>query len=433
MTNKTEINDYQKDTVTNYKEIVAQIGKNARKAAHLLSLAQSETKNLALELAANRIEKQKSIIQTANNLDIERGKEKKLSDAMIDRLALDDSRIASIANGLRSVASLPDPVGKIDSEWEQPNGLKIKRIRVPIGVIGVIYESRPNVTADAGALCLKAGNPVILRGGSESFLSSKALYACMRDGIEAADLPLGCIQMIPTRERAAVGAMLTMPEYIDVIVPRGGKSLIQKIQEDSKVPIFSHLEGICHVYIHDKADLEMAKNITLNAKMRRTGICGAAETLLIDNKLNNSKLIEIIDILINSGCEIRADEEISKIDPRCSLASEEDWSTEYLDSIISIRMVNGIDEAINHINYYGSNHTDSIVTSDIDTANRFITEVDSAIVLHNASTQFADGGEFGMGAEIGISTGRLHARGPVGVEQLTTYKYVVHGSGQVRP
>ena len=414
-------------------DVMARIGATARGAAQALSLADTEAKNRALELAADRIEAQVEAILKANARDLAEAKAHGLSGAMLDRLALDEERIAAISKGLREIAALPDPVGDVMAEWERPNGLRIQRVRVPLGVIGVIYESRPNVTADAGALCLKAGNPSILRGGSESSYSSRALYACLRDGIEAADLPEGAIQMVPTRDRAAVGAMLTMPQYIDVIVPRGGRSLIERVQRDSRVPVFAHLEGICHVYVHAGADADMARDIVVNAKMRRTGVCGAAETLLIDRAVRDSHLPRIVDALAAAGCELRGDEAARETDPRVLPATDEDWRTEYLDAILAVRVVDGVGEAIRHINTYGSHHTDSIVTADAKAAARFLSEVDSAIVLHNASTQFADGGEFGMGAEIGISTGRLHARGPVGVEQLTTFKYVVRGSGQVRP
>lgn len=414
-------------------DVVRRMGISARNAAQALSLANTETKNQALVLAAERIQAQKTVIQKANERDLAEAKSRNLSAAMLDRLALNSDRIEAISEGLRDVADLPDPIGDIIAEWTRPNGLHIQRVRVPLGVIGVIYESRPNVTADAGALCLKAGNPVILRGGSESYFSSHALFACMRDGVEAANLPGGCVQMVPTRDRAAVGAMLDLPESIDVIVPRGGRSLIERVQNDSKVPVFAHLEGICHVYVNSSANIEMARDIILNAKMRRTGICGAAETLLIDNDVRDSHLPSIIDALIDSGCEIRGDESTCTIDSRIIPCTEEDWKTEYLEAILSVKVVSGIDEAIHHINTYGSHHTDTIVTSSITEAEKFFAEIDSAILLHNASTQFADGGEFGMGAEIGISTGRLHARGPVGVEQLTTSKYVIRGSGQVRP
>jgi len=319
------------------------------------------------------------------------------------------------------------------AEWDRPNGLRIARVRVPLGVIGIIYESRPNVTADAGGLCLKAGNAAILRGGSESFHSSAAIAECLREGLREADLPEAAIQMPPTRDRAAVGAMLTMPELIDVIVPRGGRSLIERVMAESRVPVLAHLEGICAVYVHADADPQMARSVTLNAKMRRTGICGAAENLLIDRSVAAAQLPAIVGDLVDAGCEVRGDDEARGIDSRIVPASDADWQTEYLDAIIAVKVVGGLDEAVDFINRHGSHHTDSIITGDADAAERFLARVDSSIVMHNASTQFADGGEFGMGAEIGISTGRLHARGPVGAEQLTTYKYVVRGSGQTRP
>lgn len=433
MTAPADVATAPREPDANIADILAGIGASARAAAQTLSLVETEVKNRALELAADRISAQATAILKANTHDLTEAGDRGISTAMLDRLALNGERISAISKGLRDVAALPDPVGDVMAEWKRPNGLHIQRVRTPLGVVGVIYESRPNVTADAGALCLKAGNAVILRGGSESFRSSRALYACLRDGIEAAGLPEGAIQMVPTRDRAAVGAMLTMPQYIDVIIPRGGRSLIERVQQDSRVPVFAHLEGICHVYIHSGADVDMALDIVINAKMRRTGVCGAAETLLIDRAVRDSHLPRIVDALAPAGCELRGDEAAREIDPRILPATEEDWHTEYLDAILAVRVVDGVDQAIQHINDFGSNHTDSIVTSEANAAAQFLAEVDSAIVLHNASTQYADGGEFGMGAEIGISTGRLHARGPVGVEQLTTYKYLVHGSGQVRP
>jgi glutamate-5-semialdehyde dehydrogenase len=351
---------------------------------------------------------------------------------MIDRLLLDEDRIEAIAAGLDAIAALPDPIGDELARWDRPNGLNICRVRVPLGVIGVIYESRPNVTADAGALCLKAGNAVILRGGSESFHSSTAIHACLVEGLKAAELPEHAIQLVPTRDRAAVGHMLTMSGVIDIIVPRGGRSLVERVQNESRVPVFAHLEGICHVYVHSKADPEKALAVTLNAKMRRTGICGAAETLLID-KAATPMLPAILDTLISAGCEIRGDDDVLTLDGRAKPASKEDWHTEYLEPILSVKIVDDIDSAIAHIAKYSSGHTESIVTENTEAAERFLKEVDSAIVMHNASTQFADGGEFGMGAEIGIATGRIHARGPVGLEQLTSFKYQVRGSGQTRP
>ena len=407
------------------------IGAAARDAASAMARAPAATKIRALEGAAGHILAGAERILAANARDLAEAGD--LSPAMRDRLVLDEDRLQGVARGVREVAALADPVGTVLAQWDRPNGLRIARVRVPLGVIGVIYESRPNVTADAAALCLKAGNPVILRGGSESFHSSTALFECLRAGVYAAGLPDGAVQMVPTRDRAAVGEMLAMHEFIDVIVPRGGRSLIERVQRESRMPVFAHLEGICHVYVHAAADKDMATAIALNAKMRRTGVCGAAETLLVDRAVVESHLPAILGALAGAGCELRGDETVCAADPRVVPATEADWRTEYLDAILAVRVVDGMSAAIAHINTYGSNHTDSIVTGDEAAAARFLAEVDSAIVLHNASTQFADGGEFGMGAEIGISTGRLHARGPVGVEQLTTYKYVVRGTGQIRP
>ena len=409
------------------------IGKTARAAALLMAQASTYAKNKALTAAADRIEAQTAAILAANRRDLDDARNGQMANALVDRLMLDEKRVAGVARGLREVAELTDPVGEVMAAWQRPNGLQINRVRVPLGVIGVIYESRPNVTADAGALCLKAGNPVILRGGSESFHSSTALFECLQFGMRAAGLPDGAMQMVPTRDRAAVGEMLTMTEFIDVIVPRGGRSLVERVQREARVPVFAHLEGICHTYIHSAADAEMAKAITLNAKMRRTGVCGATETLLVDRVVSHSHLPAILDALAKAGCELRGDAATQALDKRVVPATEQDWRTEYLDAILAVRVVEDMDAAIAHINTHGSHHTDCIVTRDTQAAEQFMAEVDSAIVLHNASTQFADGGEFGMGAEIGISTGRLHARGPVGVEQLTTYKYVVRGSGQLRP
>ena len=352
---------------------------------------------------------------------------------MLDRLLLTPDRIEAMAAGLEAIAELPDPIGDVMAEWDRPNGLSIQRVRVPLGVIGIIYESRPNVTADAGALCLKSGNAAILRGGSESFHSSAAILNCLHQGLREAGLPEAAIQGVPTTDRAAVGAMLTMPDLIDIIVPRGGKSLIERVQNESRVPVIAHLDGNCHVYLHREADPEMARSVALNAKMRRVGICGAAESLLVDREAAAALLPPVIDALAEAGCEIRGDSETRGLDSRVLAASDEDWGTEYLEAVISVKQVDGLQDAIDHVNKFGSHHTDSIVTADDKAAETFLRQVDSAIVLRNASTQFADGGEFGMGAEIGISTGRLHARGPVGLEQLTTFKYVVRGNGQVRP
>ena len=409
------------------------MGEAARAAAAILARAESAAKTRALVAAATAVRDARSEILEANARDMAAAETPAFSAAMRDRLRLDDDRIAAIAAGLEAVAALPDPVGQVVADWERPNGLRISRVRVPIGVIGIIYESRPNVTADAGGLCLKAGNAAILRGGSESFHSSRTIARCLREGLAAAALPETAIQLVPTTDRAAVGAMLTMADTIDVIVPRGGRSLIERVQRESRVPVFAHLEGLCHVYVDGAADPEMARDIVVNAKMRRTGICGAAETLLIDARAATAQLPGIVEALRKRGCALRGDAAARAIDARMAEATPEDWKTEYLDAILSIRVVDGVAGAIAHINAHGSNHTDCIVTDDEATAERFLAEVDSAIVLHNASTQYADGGEFGMGAEIGIATGRLHARGPVGAEQLTSYKYVVRGSGQVRP
>ncbi|TNE61150.1 MAG: glutamate-5-semialdehyde dehydrogenase [Alphaproteobacteria bacterium] len=412
--------------------LMADMGARARVAAKALALASTDAKNLALTAAAAALRAGVADILAANEKDMAFGRDKGLTGAMLDRLMLDEARIDAIANGLEAIAGLPDPVGGILAEWDRPNGLHIARVRVPLGVIGVIYESRPNVTADAGALCLKAGNAVILRGGSESFHSSGAIHACLVAGLKAAGLPEDAIQLVPTRDRAAVGEMLGMAGVIDIIVPRGGRSLVERVQKESRVPVFAHLEGICHVYIDAGADAKKALDVTLNAKMRRTGICGAAETLLVDRK-SAHLLPAILDALIAAGCEIRGDKDVQAMDSRVLAATDADWDTEYLDAILSVAMVDGIDGAIAHIAAHSSGHTESIITEDAIAARKFLTEVDSAIVMHNASTQFADGGEFGMGAEIGIATGRIHARGPVGLEQLTSFKYQVHGTGQTRP
>ena len=412
---------------------MARLGEAAAEAAGTLAMAATEAKDAALKAAARAIRGRAADILAANDTDMETAKTRGLSSAMLDRLKLDDGRIEAMAKGLEDIAALTDPVGQVIAEWTRPNGLRISRVRVPLGVIGVIYESRPNVTSDAAGLCLKAGNAVILRGGSESFHSSGAIAAALHEGLKSAGLPAGSIQLVPTRDRAAVGEMLTMSQYIDVIVPRGGKSLIERVARESRIPVIKHLEGICHVYVDGAAKLEMARAIVLNAKMRRTGICGAAETLLVDESVAASHLAPIIADLIEAGCEVRGDEAAQAADDRVLAASPEDWNTEYLEPIISVKVVNGVGDAIVHIARHGSHHTEAIVTEDGAAAERFLGEIDSAILLHNASTQFADGGEFGMGAEIGISTDKLHARGPVGVEQLTSYKYVGRGSGQVRP
>ena len=409
------------------------MGAAARAAARELAQAASADKDAAIHAGAAAIRARQADILAANAKDMTAAKQKGISSALLDRLALDDARIEAMARGLEEVSALPDPVGAVLGEWERPNGLKISRIRVPIGVIGVIYESRPNVTADAGGLCLKAGNAAILRGGSDTFHTSRVILECLQQGLASAGLPAACVQAPPTTDRAAVGAMLGMSEFIDVIVPRGGKSLVERVQNEARMPVFAHLEGICHTYVHEKAQPEMARAIVLNAKMRRTGICGATETVLIDRSVAPQMLTPIVDDLAEAGCEVRGDEAAQGIDARIAAAAEEDWDTEYLDSIVSVKVVDGVDSAIDHINHHSSNHTDAIVTDDDAAAARFLERIDSGIVMHNASTQYADGGEFGMGAEIGISTGRLHARGPVGAEQLTTYKYVVRGAGQLRP
>jgi glutamate-5-semialdehyde dehydrogenase len=409
------------------------IGVAARAAARALANAASASKVAALRAAATAIRDATADILAANRQDLEAASRHALSAAMRDRLALDDQRVAAMARGLEEVANLPEPVGRVLAEWTQPNGLHFQRVSVPLGVIGIIYESRPNVTADAGGLCLKAGNAAILRGGSESFHSSFAIADCLRRGLAAAGLPEAAVQLVPTREREAVGLMLAMAEHIDVIVPRGGKSLIERVQYESRIPVLAHLEGLCHVYVDAAADLAMARAVVLNAKMRRTGVCGAAETLLVDRAVAATHLPPILADLRQAGCALRGDDTTRALDPAVEAASEADWTTEYLNAILAVRVIDGIEGAITHINRYGSHHTDAIVTENPATAERFLAEIDSAIVLVNASTQFADGGEFGMGAEIGISTGRLHARGPVGAEQLTTYKYVVRGNGQVRP
>ena len=414
-------------------ELMRNIGQAALQACDALSLASTQTKNQALGAAAAAIRAHRADILGANAQDLARARERHLTAALLDRLELNDKRVESMARGLEDIIGLADPIGTVTAHWTRPNGLDISRVRVPLGVIGIIYESRPNVTADAGALCLKSGNAVILRGGSESERSNRAIHACLVAGLVAAGLPEACIQLVPTTDRAAVGLMLSgMTEFIDVIVPRGGKSLVARVQQEARVPVIGHLEGNCHVYVDRDADLAMARGIVLNAKLRRTGICGAAETLLVDRAAGATYLEPLIKDLLDAGCEVRGDATVQQVDARVRAATEADWFTEYLDSIIAVRVVNGVDEAIAHIAHYGSAHTESIVTGNAATAARFLARVDSAIVLHNASTQFADGGEFGMGAEIGISTDRFHARGPVGVEQLTSYKYVVRGSGQLR-
>jgi glutamate-5-semialdehyde dehydrogenase len=414
--------------------LMREIGRSARTAARRVALASADDKNAALRAMAVRIRAQADVILAANEQDLAEAKAKGQPASFIDRLMLNPERLEAIAVAVESIADLPDPVGRVLARFERPNGLEIDRVATPLGVIGVIFESRPNVTADAGALCLKAGNAAILRTGSESFRTSLAIAQAMGEGLEQAGLPSDAIRLVPIRDRAAVGAMLSgLDGNIDVIVPRGGKSLVARVQEEARVPVFAHLEGICHVFVHAKADLEMAKRIVLNAKLRRTGVCGSAETLLVDRACAATHLKPLVAMLLDAGCAVRGDEAVQAADPRATPASEEDWRTEYLDAIISVRVVDGLDEAIAHIEAYGSHHTDSIVTNDEAAAERFLAEVDSSIVLHNASTQFADGGEFGFGAEIGIATGRMHARGPVGVEQLTSFKYRIRGTGQTRP
>ena len=410
------------------------LGQQARAAARQTASAPRAQKDEALRTAADELVRHTKSIVDANKRDVETAKKAQKPASFVDRLMLDGGRVESIAKGLREIADLADPVGETIAAWERPNGLKIERVRTPIGVIGIIYESRPNVTADAGALCLKAGNAAILRGGSDSHHSSRAIRDCLAHGLREAKLPEAAIQLVPTTDRAAVGEMLSgMNGNIDVIVPRGGKSLVARVQDEARIPVFAHLEGICHVYIDRGADIEMAEDIIINAKLRRTGICGAAETLLVDKNAHEDYLSPLVLALLKADCEVRGDCAAQKVDARVKPAAEKDWGTEYLEPIISVRLVDGVDEAIAHIAKYGSQHTDCIVTECQGTADLFLSRVDSAIVMHNASTQFADGGEFGMGAEIGIATGRMHARGPVGVEQLTTFKYVVRGSGQTRP
>ena len=421
-------------TTAGLGSLMESIGRAAVESARVLAGTSGAQRNAALEAAARVMRERTAAILEANEADMAAARERGLGGAMLDRLKLDAGRVEAMAVGLGQVAALPDPVGRVLAEWERPNGLRIQRVSVPLGVIGIIYESRPNVTADAGALCLKSANAVILRGGSESAVSSAAIHACLEAGVLAAGLPAACIQRVPTQDREAVGYMLKgMTDYVDVIVPRGGKSLIARVQQEARVPVIGHLEGNCHVYVDGAADVNMAREIVLNAKLRRTGICGAAETVLFDRAAAATHVAPVVKALLDAGCEVRGDGIVQQADPRVRPATEEDWYTEYLDAIIAARVVDGVEGAIGHIGHYGSAHTESIVTADEAAAERFLAAVDSAIVLHNASTQFADGGEFGMGAEIGISTDRFHARGPVGLEQLVSYKYVVRGRGQVRP
>jgi glutamate-5-semialdehyde dehydrogenase len=414
--------------------LMSDIGRRARRAARTLALVGSAQKDLALAAIGRAIRAHADDILAANREDVAAAKASGATAAFVDRLALDAGRIAAMADGLDVVRALPDPVGAVTEAWTRPNGMRIERVRVPLGVVGVIYESRPNVTADTGALCLKSGNAVILRGGSDSFRSARAIHLGLAEGLGAAGLPADAIQIVPTRDRAAVGLLLAgLDGAIDVIVPRGGKGLVGRVQQEARVPVFAHLEGVCHVYVDKAADLEMAKRIVLNAKMRRTGICGAAETLLVDRAAATTHLAPLIAMLLDAGCEVRGDAATQGLDARVKPATEDDWPTEYLDAIIAVKVVDGVDGAIDHIERFGSHHTDAIVTADAAAAEKFLIQVDSAIVLHNASTQFADGAEFGFGAEIGIATGRFHARGPVGVEQLCGFKYRVRGSGQTRP
>jgi len=415
-------------------DVMEEIGRRAKAASGPLAIASPQTKTKALLAMADAVLVDEDKILAANAIDLANAKQAELAESLVDRLKLDTQRIAGIAEGIRTIAELDDPVGAVIATWERPNGLQIERVRTPLGVIGVIYESRPNVTADAGALCVKAGNAVILRGGSDSLNSSRAIHASLVRGLKQAGLPEDAIQLVPVADRAAVGAMLTgISGTIDVIVPRGGKSLVARVQAEARVPVFAHLEGLCHIYVDQSADVEMAKSIVVNAKMRRTGICGAAETLLVDGAAAGTHLMPLLEALTEAGCEIRASAAVLKVFPALKPATEEDWSTEYLDAIISVALVDGISGAIAHIKRYSSHHTEAVIAEDPAVAERFFNEVDSAILLHNASTQFADGGEFGMGAEIGIATGKMHARGPVGVEQLTSFKYRVHGTGQTRP
>ena len=415
-------------------ELMAGLGRQARGAAAGLAHSTGGQRNDALGAAATLLRRRAPAILAANAEDVAAARERGLSAALVDRLQLDPGRVEAMAAGIEAIAALPDPLGRVLAEWTRPNGLQIRRVSVPLGVIGIIYESRPNVTADAGALCLKSGNAVILRGGSESFASSTQIHACLEEAVRSAGLPEAAIQMVPTRERTAVGELLGgLGGCVDVVVPRGGRGLIERVQRDARVPVIGHLEGVCHVYVDGAADLEMAQQVVLNSKLRRPGICGAAETLLVDSACAGTHLAPLLAALLDAGCEVRGDATAQAADDRVRPAEPADWTREYLDAIIAVRVVDGLDEAMAHIARYGSGHTEAIVTADPARAGRFLDQVDSAIVLHNASTQFADGGEFGMGAEIGISTGRIHARGPVGAEQLTSYKYQVRGAGQVRP
>ena len=424
------------DTVsqTDVTAIMSDMGKRAKVAATDLATISAETKNKALLAMAGCLWAMRGEILTENEKDMAAARKSGITPAFLDRLQLSEERIKAMVEGVKAIAELTDPVGAMIAEWDMPNGLHIERVRTPLGVIGVIFESRPNVTADAGALCLKSGNAVILRGGSDSFHTSRKIHQCMVNGLQQAGLPADAIQIVPTTDRAAVGEMLKgLNSNVDVIVPRGGRSLVERVQSEARVPVFAHLEGLCHVYVDKSADLQMACNIIVNAKMRRTGVCGAAETLLVDKAIADTHLEPLAQALKHSDCELRGDDGVLKLLPDALAATETDWSTEYLDAILSIKLVDGVSGAIDHIRHYSSGHTESIIAEDDDVVGQFFSRLDSAILLHNASTQFADGGEFGMGAEIGIATGKMHARGPVGVEQLTSFKYLVRGTGQVRP
>ena len=422
------------ETTADLPDLMTELATRARAAARLLALASPELKNRALEAIEHAIRGNAKVVLAANAEDVAEARGAGATSAFLDRLTLTEARIDAMADGVATVRAIKDPIGVVTESWQRPNGMTIERVRVPLGVVAVIFESRPNVAADAGVLCLKSGNAVILRGGSDSFRSCRAIHDCLVQGLREAGLPEAAITLVPTRDRAAVGLLLTgLKGGIDVIVPRGGKSLVARVEAEARVPVFAHLEGVNHVYVDRAANLDMAKSIVLNAKMRRPGVCGAAETLLVDRNGASSSLKPLVEMLIDAGCEVRGDETVQRADPRVKAASDEDWDTEYEDAIIAARVVEGVDEAIAHIHNHGSHHTDAIVTEDEKAARKFLDEVDSAIVLHNASTQFADGGEFGFGAEIGIATGKFHARGPVGAEQLTSFKYRVHGSGQTRP
>ena len=422
------------ENIQSVESVMAEIGRNARKGARALAIATPQQKQMALTVAAGAINAHRKSILEANAKDMAAAEAKGISRAFLDRLALTDARIDGIIEAVKTIADLPDPVGSVIAEWDRPNGLHIERVRTPLGVIGVIFESRPNVTADAGALAIKSGNAVILRGGSDSFHSSKAIVDCMLDGLHAARLPEDCLQLVPTTDRSAVGEMLKgLDGNVDVIVPRGGKTLVARVQGEARVPVFAHLEGLVHVYIDRSADLEKAVSVTLNSKMRRTGICGAAETLLVHKDVVATHLRPIVEALVAKGCEIRGDATVMSMIPVAKVATEDDWKTEYEDAIIAVKIVDSVEAAIAHIEHYSSHHTEAIIAEDPVAVEKFFNEIDSAILVHNASTQFADGGEFGFGGEIGIATGKMHARGPVGVEQLTSFKYRVRGSGQTRP